>query len=110
MIKLVRTCWACPEQYDAFDEEGKQVGYLRLRHGNFTVDCPDALETEVYRAYPKGDGIFDNDEREYYLKWAVFHIQKWIDDGKPERKYTNELPPAPDVKYILEDEYSELDY
>ena len=40
MLKLVLTCGACPEQYDAFDGE-RQVGYLRLRHGHFTVTCPD---------------------------------------------------------------------
>ena len=33
-IKLIQTCGACPEQYDAFIGE-EQVGYLRLRHGYF---------------------------------------------------------------------------
>ena len=110
MIKLERTCFACPEQYDATDEEGNQVGYLRLRHGRFSVSCPNALDLEVYSAYPKGEGIFENDEREYYLKWAVFHIQKWIDAGKPEKMYNDDLPPAPDVEYILENEYSDVDF
>ena len=39
-IKLVRTSVAVPEQYDAFDDSGEQVGYLRLRHGRFRVDFP----------------------------------------------------------------------
>lgn len=30
-IHLVKTCEACPEQYDAYLGE-KRVGYLRLRH------------------------------------------------------------------------------
>jgi plasmid stability protein len=33
VVRLVRTCFACPEQYDAFIGEEK-VGYLRLRHGH----------------------------------------------------------------------------
>ena len=66
-IKLVKTCDACPEQYDAFDENGKQVGYLRLRHGYFRVDCPDVGGETVYSAEPEGDGIFMDWERESYL-------------------------------------------
>ena len=36
---LVMTCECCPEQYDVYKNDEK-VGYLRLRHGVFTVDCP----------------------------------------------------------------------
>jgi len=75
-LKLVRTCWACPEQYDVFAENGNQIGYLRLRHGNFRVWCPNALDEMVYHAEPKGDGIFDNDEREFYLTEAIKAIQR----------------------------------
>ncbi len=31
VVRLVQTCFACPEQYDAFIGEEK-AGYLRLRH------------------------------------------------------------------------------
>jgi len=68
-IKLVQTCEACPEQYEAFLNE-KQVGYLRLRHGEFKVDYPDCGGETIYEATPKGDGIFEEDEREYYLEQA----------------------------------------
>ncbi len=53
------------------------VGYMRLRHGHFTVECPDVGGAFVYRAYPNGDGSFDDDERDYYLQWAVDNIQRW---------------------------------
>ena len=76
-IKLVRTCICCPEQYDAEDEEGKTVGYLRLRYGNFTVQCPDVGGTLVYQASPKGDGIFEEDEQEFYLSQALSAINKY---------------------------------
>jgi hypothetical protein len=97
LIRLVRTCDACPEQYDAFDGE-KQVGYLRLRHGSFRVDCPDSGGETVYEATPKGDGIFDCDERDYYLRFAVDAIQRW------QRGEISGKPAAPDVEYTTEDE------
>lgn len=65
-VDLVQTCGACPEQYDAYID-GEEVGYLRLRHGYFSVDYKDA---EVYSAYPDGDGCFTSNEREYYLQDA----------------------------------------
>jgi hypothetical protein len=55
-VELKRTCHACPEQYDAC-MNGKAVGYLRLRHGHFTVSCPKAQGEMVHEATPKGDGL-----------------------------------------------------
>jgi hypothetical protein len=73
-IRLVMTCSACPEQYDAFDGD-KQVGYLRLRHGTFRVDVPECGGTTIYTASPKGDGMFEGDERDDYLQRAVNAIR-----------------------------------
>lgn len=75
-ITLTRTCFACPEQYDAFYGPNR-IGYLRLRHGNFTVECPWVSGELVYEASPKGDGMFDVDEREYYLSIAKQKIMEW---------------------------------
>tara|TARA_R110000868_G_scaffold117108_9_gene311154 strand:- start:152 stop:421 length:270 start_codon:yes stop_codon:yes gene_type:complete len=60
----------CPEQYRVFDGE-KEVGYLRLRHGDFRADWTEGKTVTVYRACPNGDGGFDGDEREKYLAEAV---------------------------------------
>lgn len=68
-ITLTETCGACPEQYDAF-VGARKVGYLRLRHGFFSVECPDVDGEMVYQAHPKGDGIFESDEREFHLEMA----------------------------------------
>lgn len=38
MVRLVRTCTACPAQWDAWDSRGQQY-YIRYRHGQFTVDA-----------------------------------------------------------------------
>jgi hypothetical protein len=95
-LKLVRTCWACPEQYDVLNEKKETVGYLRLRHGNFRAWCPNALDEMVYHSEPKGDGIFDDDERESHLTEAVKAIQNY---------YNLE----PTGLYLLEDEYKDDD-
>jgi hypothetical protein len=80
-IRLVMTCNAFPEQYDAFDGD-KQVGYLRLRHGTFRVDVPTCGGETIYTAFPKGDGAFeDDDERDDYLRCAVTAILTSI--GRP---------------------------
>lgn len=69
-IDLQRTCEACPEQYDAY-KDGQYVGYLRLRHGKFSVDYISNGElVRVWDANPKGDGIFEYEERDYYLEGA----------------------------------------
>jgi hypothetical protein len=75
-IKLRETCGMCPEQYDAY-VDGKQVGYLRLRHGQFRVDCPDCGDVTIFEAEPNGDGIFDDDEREGYLLQAKQAIAEY---------------------------------
>lgn len=74
-IELIMTCGACPEQYDAFIDD-EQVGYLRLRHGRFTVEYPDVRGRLVYSVSPEGDGIFEDQEREKYLTAAKEAILK----------------------------------
>ena len=69
-FKLKMTCSACPEQYDVFYND-EQVGYLRLRHGVFTCSYPDVGGEKIYEAYPKGDGSFDYDERDYYIMKGI---------------------------------------
>lgn len=77
-IRLDRTCYACPEQYEAFDENERRVGYLRLRWGEFRVEGPDAGGALVYEAtvdHGGMSGIFDFDERDYYLQQAIEAIR-----------------------------------
>lgn len=68
-IELRQTCFACPEQYDAF-LNGEMVGYLRLRHGYFRVEVPDVRGELVYSADTRGDGAFDPEERDEHLNAA----------------------------------------
>jgi hypothetical protein len=75
-VKLFQTCGACPGQYDAYID-GVMVGYLRLRWGHFTVECPDVNGELVYSSKPEGDGLFAEDEREQELNNATAAIKGW---------------------------------
>lgn len=99
-IKLVQTSSACPEQYDAF-LNGELVGYLRLRHGVFRVECPAAGGEEVYRNNPRGDGCFEPDERDYHLTVAALSVANWTASrlGKTAPAYEIvDTPPAPNPR------------
>lgn len=76
-IELFCTCGACPEQYEAFKDK-VQVGYLRLRHGTFRVDCPDCGDETVFNGCPAGDGQFEPAERMGYLDIATKYINTWL--------------------------------
>lgn len=74
-IKLVQTCVACPEQYDAY-KDGKKVGFLYMRNGEFTVNYPNLGGQLIYSACPAGSGCFKDVEREMYLKNACLAIER----------------------------------
>lgn len=83
-IELKQTCGESPEQYDAF-YKGKQVGYLRLRHGEFRVAYPDCgEETIFYSEEMQGDGKFKDDERDEFLQKAKQAIVKRLKEEKEE--------------------------
>lgn len=90
-ISFVCTCGACPEQYDALDKDGNCIAYLRLRHGSFTVECPDVGGECVYCAEPHGDGIFEDNEREIYLDAAKQAIVQYYNRINKEAHSTDEL-------------------
>ena len=71
-IELQKTSGICPEQYDAY-YKGKEIGYLRLRHGYFRAEYKGTI---VYDAYTIGDGSFENKERKKHLKKAKKAIFK----------------------------------
>jgi len=86
--RLRQTCQACPEQYDVFDDLGQQVAYLRLRHGSFRANVPDVGGEEVYSAYPKGDGIFLQEERVQFLKEAIAAVQEYYINRRWDKEYS----------------------
>lgn len=82
-LELEQTCGACPEQYDVYDSKGNEIGYMRLRHGNFYAEYMGQI---VYRATPRGDGIFESEERNYYLNKAVMAIKEARADASNQRE------------------------
>ena len=54
------TCGACPEQYDVFDADGNEVGYVRLRHGALTAEYTGEGANE--EQYILGELVYENDE------------------------------------------------
>lgn len=79
--QLQQTSIACPESYDVY-AEGKQVAYFRLRHGVFRVDVPDCGEDAVYTSTPKGDGVFEQDERVRELTNGILAVQEYYINRK----------------------------
>ena len=72
-----QTCSACPEQYDVFDKEGRQVAYVRLRWGSLYAACPDVGGTIIYSAdIGNDDGCFRSDkQRSHHLRNIAERIE-----------------------------------
>lgn len=88
-LEFVRTCYACPEQYDVhYDNE--LVGYVRLRHGYLYCDCPYIGGDTVYEAEiegPYGGGIFPDEEtRMEHLTNIGVAIVKWLEEYNTKNK------------------------
>lgn len=85
-LRAVMTCGAFPEQYEVYCPEwgDKQVGYMRMRWGVFTVECPDACGEQVFRYEFENDpylGEFPNDEtREHFLSLGIIAIKSWLEE------------------------------
>jgi hypothetical protein len=76
-IQLIQTSLECPEQYSAFlglqvlGMVVREVGYLRLREGTFTVEYPCCGSgTFLLTEMAAGDGSFEDSEREAWLDLA----------------------------------------
>jgi len=78
--ELRQTCDFFPEQYDVFKQK-KLVGYLRLNDRIFEVRHPDVGGEVVYEALVKGQGAFDDNEREQYLTKAIQAIDAKVTSG-----------------------------
>lgn len=78
-LNFIRTCDACPEQYDVYDKESNIVGYVRLRHGFLYAEYPYVGGQVIYESYPEGDGLFKSEkERMYHLNKIANKINEKI--------------------------------
>jgi hypothetical protein len=76
---FVRTCSACPEQYEVYNKYGDHVCYVRLRYGNLTAEYPDVGGTEIYQD-DIGDGwtgSFESEgQRMFHLKMIASYLDR----------------------------------
>ncbi len=80
-ITFKQTSMACPQVFEV-SLSGKEIGSLRLRHGVFTViyfgsEKPNNI---VFFDRPKGDGILDVDEEQFYLRKAKKSLVDYLND------------------------------
>lgn len=99
-VVLNRTCDACPEQYEVFRDE-RQIGYMRLRHGYFSVSYPDHGGKEVYRAQPQGDDVFEDHERDFYLEQGLIALLEADGEVNP----TPVHEPVEPVSFEVEEDF-----
>ena len=82
-FKLIRTCIACPEQYDVYkvNEDGSEenVAYLRLRHGTFRAECPFNGPVVYKSTDMRGDGTFYDEERDQFLNEALEKVKEFYE-------------------------------
>lgn len=77
-LTLELTCRSHPEQYDVFGDGDERIGYLRLRHGEFTVSTDGPFDGVLYRGtYGGNAGEFEDDDRERWLTAAVKDIKAY---------------------------------
>lgn len=69
-INLKMICEACPERYEAYNGD-ELVGDLKLRNNIFTVSYPDYGGKIILSNVACGDSVFDEEEREFWLKSAI---------------------------------------
>lgn len=87
---FLKTCEACPEQYDVYTKNGDQVGYVRLRWGTLRVDYPKVGCETIYE-YKFEDGMKggfdDQEERDTYLNQIVDTLKPLLYVTDKECKY-----------------------
>lgn len=97
--RLVRTCGACPEQYDVFLGE-ERVAYLRLRWGFLGVEAFGPGGQEHVAGWNLGDpyqGSFETDEqRAEYLSRALAAVSAV-------RQLRRQAAPVPKIPYTVEE-------
>lgn len=84
IYNLLMTCHWGPEQYDLLSVyDMSKMAYFRLRHGTFTVECPDAWDEMVYRYDMEDDwaGCFESqEEREREIINALRKVVEYYEE------------------------------
>jgi hypothetical protein len=81
---FVNTCYACPEQYDVYRDNGKACGYARLRWGTLYANYPGINGFTIYEKSFSDNhkGSFESeDERQKYLSKIAIKYKNTILKG-----------------------------
>lgn len=73
-LEFDKTCSACPEQYDVYDEYHNIIGYVRLRWGGIICEYPNVFGEVIYTASVSKDGwagMFDSEEQRIHHLSAI---------------------------------------
>lgn len=79
---FIKTCDACPEQYDVLREHAAgdqyEIAYARLRHGSFTVQNEPLGEMIYQHTFKEPLGQFPDEKvRMKYLRKAIKKIDAY---------------------------------
>lgn len=94
-LRLVQSSGACPEQYEMLYNDD-EIALLHLRYGHFRVF--NSRDQILYEAYPAGDDVFENNEREFYLtmgQLAVLEHLGYIALPEPIPTKMTDIPKTP---------------
>lgn len=90
IVKMVRTCYACPAQFEGIDEDGYPYyfryrwGLLSIRKGKKNKDIMTAVKGKEVFSYNIGDelsGFMEYDELKKILKDVIILPEKFNDDN-----------------------------
>lgn len=80
IVRAIQTCWACPAQWDAWDETGR-YWYFRFRSGQGSAEC----ETGERRYFSEGDGLDGYIELEDFCELAGLELNLSRGRENPDR-------------------------
>lgn len=84
-LTVTLTCDMCPEQYEV-QLRGISVGYIRVRHGQLTVEFPTVGGRRLINMEVDGDGAFSNEERPYLMRACLGAIQAALESDVSKRQ------------------------
>jgi hypothetical protein len=71
IVKIVRTCSACPSQWDLFADDGTSY-YARYRHGYFYCEDSFGKTCATWNSGNSWEGVMSDDEMKKILEKAQF--------------------------------------
>lgn len=88
LATAIRTCIACPSQWDAQDDEG-QYWYLRFRHGKGTAERQPSPDVKTWTTR-KAEFYFTTREHDGYIELNEFCRLAGIEIGNCEEVVRND--------------------